>query len=153
NIRRQAARGHAVEPGLELFASAAHSHDLCRMEQAEQGLHEMLDRADAKPSRRYKNCRAILLETMLATHGPLVFLFGEDRIDGNAGNSDLLSCDAELLQMCAGFVKGHEIVLEMMHEPHRMDVEIRNDDGLSRAYSLLGLEPGNDFGGDQPDAA
>jgi len=117
------------------------------VEQAEQGLHEMLDRADAKSSRRYKNCRAVLFETMLATHGPFVFLFGENRIDGNAGNGDLLSGDAELLQMCACFVQGHEIVFEMMHEPHRMDVEIRNDDGLARAYSLLGLEPGNDFGG------
>src|SRR5262245_35796976 len=96
---------------------------------------------------RYKNCRAVLFETMLATHGSLVFLFGENRIDGNAGNGDLLTGDAELLQMCACFVQGHEIVLEMMHEPHCMDVEIRNDDGLARAYSLLGLEPGNDFGG------
>src|SRR5262249_61525629 len=89
--------------------------------------------ADPNPPRRYRNCRAVLFETMLATHGPLVFLLGENRIDGNAGNGDLLSCDAELLQMRACFVQGHEIVLEMMHEPHRMDVEIRNDDGLARA--------------------
>src|SRR5262245_57059083 len=146
-MRGRAPRGHAVEPRLELFASAAHGHDLCRMEQAEQGLHEMLDRADAKSSRRYKNCRAVLFETMLATTGPLVSLFCENRLDGNAGNGDLLRCDAELLHICACFVQGHEIVIEMMHEPHRMDVEIRNDNGLARAYSLLGLEPGNDFGG------
>src|SRR5215831_2296739 len=108
------------------------------MAQAEQGLHEMLDRADAKSSRRYQNCRAVLFETMLATHAPLVLLFGENRIDGNAGNGDLLGCDAELLQMCACFVQGHEIVLAMTREPHRMDVEICNDDGLARAYLLLG---------------
>src|SRR5262249_55674555 len=115
------------------------------MVQAEQGLHEMLDRADAKSSRRYKNCRAVLFETMLGRLGRFVFLLGEDWMEGNAENGDLLRWDAELLQMFAGFAQGHKIVLEMMHEPHRMDVEIRNDDGLARAYSLLGLEPGNDF--------
>ena len=61
---------HAGEPGAKLLVAAADDHDLRRLTEAQKGLDDVLDRADAKASGRNQDREQVLVQTMLAAHGP-----------------------------------------------------------------------------------
>src|SRR5690349_13280647 len=82
---------------------------------------------------------------MFRAHLLLVFLLCEDGIDRNSADGNLLSGYAERFQICSCLVERDEVMLVMMDQPHRVHVEVSNDDHLTTRESLFGFQPRNDL--------
>src|SRR6185369_12732060 len=105
----------------------------------QQGMNEGIYRPDTKSTRREQDRRPIGRQTMLHPHLVLVFLNRKHRIDRNPAHGDLLRGYAERQKVRTRFIERHEVTLVMMDQPHRMHVEISDDDHLSTGQTLLRL--------------
>src|SRR5215217_678432 len=84
---------------------------------------------------------------MLRPHLLFVFPDCEDRVDGNSADRDLSGGYAERFKVNACFVHGDEIMLVMMDQPHRVHIEVGDDDYLAARQTLFSLQPRDDLRG------
>src|SRR6185369_16940611 len=108
-------------------------------------MHQRINRPDTKPTSRKQNRGPIRREPMLRPHLLLVFLNCKHRIDRNPTHCDLLRGYAEHFEVCTRFIDRDKVTLVMMDQPHRMHVEVSDDDHLSTRQTLLRLQPRNDL--------
>src|ERR1044071_3392822 len=91
---------------------------------------QRVDGSDAEAARRKQNRSAIGSEPVLCAHLLLVLMSRENRIYWNSADRDLLRRYAERLEIHARFFQRDKVAFVMMDQPHRVDVEVRNDDYL-----------------------
>src|SRR5215212_8144887 len=83
---------------------------------------------------------------MLCSHFLLVFLFCEHRIDWNPTHRNLCGGYPEGLKVDACFLDHDKIMLVMVDQPHRVDVEVGDDYYLTTRETFLCFQPRHDFG-------
>src|ERR1051325_9820931 len=82
---------------------------------------------------------------MLKAHLATVARLGKSRVNRDAVDSDFTGRDAELFKMRAGFVHRDKVLFVVMTQPHRMRVEVCDDDSLPGCKPRFGFEPRDDF--------
>src|SRR5215213_7247742 len=108
-------------------------------------MDQRLNRADTKSTCRQQDRGPIRREPMLRPHLLLVFLNCKHWIDRNPAHGDLFRRYAERFEIRTRFIERHEVSLVVMDQPHRMHVEVSDDDHLSTRQTLLRFQPRNDL--------
>jgi hypothetical protein len=137
--------GELVQAPLELFTPPADHHELGGVLELEEDVDQGLDRADSEPAGGDEDRGSIRGEPVLDSHGAGILRDGEHGIDGDARHGDSIRWDAEALQMSTGLVERDEVPVDVMGEPHSLDVKIGHDDRLPSGQPALGSEPGDNL--------
>lgn len=107
----------------------------------------MLDVADAETAGGNQNRQLVFIKSEFFADFRFIFFFGKNRINRNARNGDFFGRNSEFFKMNARLVECDEIPLEIVAEPHRVNVEIGNDDCLRKIDFSFCRQPRNNFGG------
>src|SRR5712664_4239598 len=129
------------------FGFAGDSHNLPGTTQLEQAAHDLFDGPDAfsaccKQDYRRSGVKAEVLARRVTVYG-----FGEEWIDGNASDAQLFAGNSDGSQVLGGFRKRYVIAVDRAAKPQRVDVIVRDYDGIAGAQFLLGDEPGENLAG------
>src|SRR6266700_6182585 len=100
------------------------------MLQGDEGSDEEFKWAHAKSACGQQDRRAVWRQSVFKAHLVFVFVQGEDRVNRDAADSDLVARNRKSFEVGARFVNRDEILLIMMAEPHRMNIKVGDDNGL-----------------------
>src|SRR5215216_4083484 len=109
------------------------------MFQRKERTYERINRADAKATCRQKDRGPIRRQSVLCSHRLLIFLFCKHGVNRNATHRDFGSRYAERFKINPCFLDRYKVMLVMMDQPHRVDIEVGDDYYLTTGETFFRL--------------